>query len=160
MKRGAKRSLLPIICHTYPAMMKLGTVIPYLKKIQKIYESRDITDISIFSPEISKFCSIKKYRYRLHFGTQFRISLTFIASLRIFLIKLVIILIKSAKMATPGLLKITIFWNKGYDVIIPVDDATNKMLSGGSDYIVDVSMWPKFGNSSISRREVITTSIL
>ena len=63
-------------------------------------------------------------------------------------------------MATPGLLKITIFWNKGYDVIIPVDDATNKMLSGGSDYIVDVSMWPKFGNSSISRREVITTSIL
>ena len=29
------------ICHTYPTMMKLGTVIPYLKKIQKIYESRD-----------------------------------------------------------------------------------------------------------------------
>ena len=29
------------ICHTYPIMMKLGTVIPYLKKIQKIYESRD-----------------------------------------------------------------------------------------------------------------------
>ena len=26
------------ICHTYPTMMKLGTVIPYLKKIQKIYE--------------------------------------------------------------------------------------------------------------------------
>ena len=29
--------------HTYPTMMKLGTVIPYLKKIQKAYESRDIT---------------------------------------------------------------------------------------------------------------------
>ena len=29
------------ICHTYPAMMKLSTVIPYLKKIQKLYESRD-----------------------------------------------------------------------------------------------------------------------
>ena len=29
------------ICHTYPAMMKPDTVIPYLKKIQKIYESRD-----------------------------------------------------------------------------------------------------------------------
>ena len=26
-------------------------------------------DISIFSPEISKFCYIKKYRYRLHFGS-------------------------------------------------------------------------------------------
>ena len=29
------------LCHAYPTMMKLGTVIPYLKKIQKIYESRD-----------------------------------------------------------------------------------------------------------------------
>ena len=27
--------------HTYPTIMKLGTVIPYLKKIQKIYESCD-----------------------------------------------------------------------------------------------------------------------
>ena len=32
---------LPKICHTYPTMMKLGAVLPYLKKIQKIYESRD-----------------------------------------------------------------------------------------------------------------------
>ena len=66
----------------------------------------------------------------------------------------------SAKMATPGLLKITVFWNKGYDVIIHVDDVTNKILSGDSNYIVDVFMWPKFGNSTISMREVITTSIL
>ena len=29
------------ICHIYAIMMKLGTVIPYPKKIQKIYESRD-----------------------------------------------------------------------------------------------------------------------
>ena len=28
-------------CHTSPIMMKLGTVIPYLKKIQKLYELRD-----------------------------------------------------------------------------------------------------------------------
>ena len=66
----------------------------------------------------------------------------------------------SAKMATPGLLKITVFWNKGYDVIIPVDDVTNKILSCDSNYIVDVVMWPKFGNSSISMRKVIITSIL
>ena len=32
---------LPKIRHTYPAMMKPGTVIPYLRKIQKIYQSRD-----------------------------------------------------------------------------------------------------------------------
>ena len=38
---GGKKAPLPKICHTYPTMMKLGTVIPYPKKIQKIYESRD-----------------------------------------------------------------------------------------------------------------------
>ena len=66
----------------------------------------------------------------------------------------------SAKMATPDLLKIKVFWNKGYDVIICVHHVTRKILSGDSDYIVDVVMWPKFGNSSISMREVIITSIL
>ena len=35
---GAKRPPVPKICHTYPTMMKLGTVIPCLKKIQKINE--------------------------------------------------------------------------------------------------------------------------
>ena len=66
----------------------------------------------------------------------------------------------SAKMATPGLLKITVFWNKGYGVIIPVDDVTNKILLRDTIYIVDVFMWTKFVNSRISIREVIRTSIL
>ena len=66
----------------------------------------------------------------------------------------------SARMATPGLLKITVIWNKGYDVIIIVEDVINKILSRGLNYIVDLLMWPKFGNSNISMREVITTSIL
>ena len=35
-------------------------------------------DISIFSPEIGKFCYIKKYRYRLRFGTEFLIVLDFL----------------------------------------------------------------------------------
>ena len=29
------------ICHTYPAIMKFAVVIPYIKKIQKIYKIRD-----------------------------------------------------------------------------------------------------------------------
>ena len=62
----------------------------------------------------------------------------------------------SAKMATPGLLKIKVFWKKGYEV----DDVTNKILSRDSNYIVDVFVRPKFGNCSILMREVITTSIL
>ena len=36
-----KRPPFPKICYAYPTMMKLGTVISYLKKIQKIYESWD-----------------------------------------------------------------------------------------------------------------------
>ena len=63
-------------------------------------------------------------------------------------------------MATLGLLKIKIFWNKGYDVIIFVYDVINKNLSRDSYYIVDVVLWPKFGNSSTSMKEVIITSIL
>ena len=47
-----------------------------------------------------------------------------------------------------------------YDVIIPVHDVTCKVLSRNSNYIADVVMVPKFGNSSISMTEVIITSIL
>ena len=41
-RRGeAKKPPLPKICHTYPTMMKVDTVIPCLKKNQKPYKSRD-----------------------------------------------------------------------------------------------------------------------
>ena len=66
----------------------------------------------------------------------------------------------SAKMATSAFLKIKLFWKKGYDVITYVHDVTNKILSRDSNYVVDVVMWPKFGNCSISLREVIISSIL
>ena len=66
----------------------------------------------------------------------------------------------SAKFVTLGLLKTKIFWNKGYDVIISVYDITNKILSRDSNYNVEVVIWPKFGNSRISTREVFITSIL
>ena len=72
---------------------------------------------------------------------------------------MVTILMISAKMATPGLLKAKVLWNKGYDVIIYVYDVTDKSLLCDLNYIVDVVLWPKFGNSSISMREVIMTSI-
>ena len=71
---------------------------------------------------------------------------------------MVTILIMSIKMAAPGLRKIKVFWKKCYDIIIYVSGVTNKILS--SDYIVDVLMWPKFGNSSISIKEFIITSSL
>ena len=69
----SKKVALPKICHTYPKMMKLGKVVPYLKKIQKyinyVTHLMNSDDISVFLPEITKVCYIKKYRYRLHFVT-------------------------------------------------------------------------------------------
>ena len=70
------------------------------------------------------------------------------------------ILMMSAKLATLGLLKIKVFWNKDYNVIISVQDVINKISSFDSNYILDVVLWPKFGNFTISIREVIITSIL
>ena len=61
------------------------------------------------------------------------------------------------KMATPGLVKVKVFLNKGYNVIIFVYDTINKILSRDSIYVVNVVMWPKFGNSSVSMREVVIT---
>ena len=71
-RRGRETNLTKI-CYTYPTMMKLGTVKPYIKKIQKIFKSCDIHLkfhwCRIFLLEISQFCYIKKYKYRLHFDT-------------------------------------------------------------------------------------------
>ena len=63
-------------------------------------------DITNFSPEIRKFCYIKKYMYRVHFDTKLLILLTFLESTKIVLIKKVSTLVMPAKMATPGLLKV------------------------------------------------------
>ena len=66
----------------------------------------------------------------------------------------------ASEMTTLGLLKILVFRNKGYDVIIPVDYFTNKIVSCDPNYTLNLFIWPKFGNCSIPMREVIKTSIL
>ena len=65
----------------------------------------------------------------------------------------------STKLATPGLLKIKVFWNKSCDVLIFVHMSAIKFYRV-TEIIAEVVMWPKFDNSSISMREVIVTSIL
>ena len=70
------------------------------------------------------------------------------------------ILMMSAKMAAPALLKIKVFWNKGYYFIYSGYDVTKKILSHDSNYIMDVVIWPKFGHSSFCIREVIIISII
>ena len=65
---------------------------------------------------------------------------------------MVAILIKSAKLASVGLLNV--FWNI---LILFFHDITDKVLSLVSNYIVDVVMWPKFGNSRISITVIIAS---
>ena len=81
-KRGNKLHPISKTCHIYPTIMRLGTVLPYLKKIQKIHKSCDIPLEFCwhlhFSPEVINFCYIKKYRWRLEFNTQFLIFFTFL----------------------------------------------------------------------------------
>ena len=72
---------------------------------------------------------------------------------------MVTILRMSGKLVTLDLLKIKLFWNKGYDVTTPFHDFANKVLPRDSNFTVDAVIWPKFGNS-ISMREVAMTSNL
>ena len=53
---------------------------------------------------------------------------------------MVTILMMSAKLGTLGLLKIKIFQNKGYDVIVFAYGITNQILSSDSKYFLDVVM--------------------
>ena len=53
---------------------------------------------------------------------------------------MVAILMMSAKLATQDLLKINIFSNKGYDIVVSVYDVNNKILPRDSTYVV---MLPK-----------------
>ena len=53
---------------------------------------------------------------------------------------MVTILMMSAKITTPDLLKIRLFGNNSYDVMIFAHDVTNNILSGDSNYIIDVVM--------------------
>ena len=86
--------------------------------------------------------------------------LTFFESSKTFLINMLPVLIMSAKLDSLGLLKIKVFQNSGYDVTIPDYNVTNKILIRESNYIIGLVMWLKFGDCSISMREVIITSIL
>ena len=97
-------------------------------------------DISIFSLEISKFFYIKKYSDKFHFNTSFLILSNFAESLRIVLVNMVTILMMSVKMAKLGLLKIVLFLNNSYDVIISDHDVTIKALSCDSNYTVSAVM--------------------
>ena len=85
-------------------------------------------EISISSPEISNFVISKNTKVD---------CINFFESLKVILINMVATFMMSANLAPLVFLKVKVFWNKGYDVIISVHDVTNKVLSRFSNYIVD-----------------------
>ena len=158
----------PLVAHILYWWNLTQLYLRYLKKIQKIYKSH-ATPLEFcwhrhFSPKISKFCYIKKdiafciaetYCILIHIF-MFSNFLTFFESVKLIFRKMVSILMMSAKSATVSHPKIKVFWSKGYGVMISVHDFT-KFLSPHLKYIIDVVMWPKFGNSSISIKKVMTS---
>ena len=66
----------------------------------------------------------------------------------------------SAKFTILGLFRTNVFSNKDYDVTASVYDVNNKILWHASHCILDLVVWSKFGNSSISLRQVVITTIL
>ena len=73
---------------------------------------------------------------------------------------MVAILMMLPNLANLGLLKLKVFWNKGYDIIIFVHGVTNKILSCDSSYLVDLVMWPKFGKIEVMMGKVMIKTIL
>ena len=147
---GAQKCPLSKICHTHPTMMKLGTVILYLKKIHK--------NINHVTHPLSS-AEIEKYNYRLQFNTLFLILLNFFWIFKGCFDKHGCSFDDTSKIDVLDLLKTKIFWRKCSDVIIFIHYVTKRILSREANYIVDVVMWPKFGNSNMSMREANITSI-
>ena len=98
--------------HTYSTIMKLGSVIPYLKISKKymnhVTHPSSSAERSIFSPEFSKSLYIKNQIY-IVFWYIISNFLNFFVSLKVVLINIVTILMISAEMFTLGLLKIKVF---------------------------------------------------
>ena len=71
------------------------------------------------------------------------------------IINKVAILMMLGKLTNLGLLKIKTFLNKNYTATISTHDVISQVLSRDLSYTIDVAMWEKFGNSSISLKEVV-----
>ena len=116
-------------------------------------------DISIFTGN-HQVLLYQEIQIKIVFNRIISSSFNFFGFLKVFLINIVPVFIMSAKLTHLGLLEIKVFWNKDYDVINYFHDVINNIFLRNSNYIADVVMWLNSGNSSLSMREVIITSIL
>ena len=91
--RGNQKALLspPAICHTYPTMMKLGTVVPYLNESQKHISARQtpwvVLTAAFFHRMSGNYVISKNTDIDCIYGTKFLILLIGFESLKILQIK-------------------------------------------------------------------------
>ena len=138
--RRSKKTSVSKICRTNVTIIKLGTAIPYLKKIQNIYKSCDTLFEFCWHQQFSMgnqpILLYQERQIQIAFLCIISNSFDFFEYVKITLINMVTILMMSAKMDTLGLLKIKVFWKKVYDITIYVNDFTNQILSCDSNHIV------------------------
>ena len=119
-----KDGRVKFVTYILPWWIQLGSYTLPIKDSKKyinhVTHFLSSANISIIPPEILNFCFINKYKYRLNFNTYFLVLLTLFDSLKVVLTSMPLMLIISSKLATLGLLKIKIFWNKGYSIKISV----------------------------------------
>ena len=120
----------------YPTMMKLGTVIPYLKKLRKLTLGVLLT--SAFFTRNQRVLLSEDIQIYIPLRYIISTSSNFLESLRIVVISMVKFLIMSAKMLPQAFLKQTFFLKKRYSVIISAHDVTNTILSCDSNCNVNV----------------------
>ena len=152
MREGQKGSPLPKIFFTQDEALQsliLPKEVP--KNINHVTHSLSSADISIFSPEISKLCYIKKHERSI---TEFLILLTSFESLKVVLRNKFAIFYCVLEI---GYFKII---GKVDDVIIFAHDGNIQILSRDSSYITNIIIRAKLGNSSISIRETLIIAIL
>ena len=96
----------------------------------------------------------------INFELKFVIILTFISWFQYsFVFDLIAILTRTARTDTPGLLKIILSWKNVNDVIISIHEVINKTSLYDANYIVDMVVKPKFGDTSISMTEISKISV-
>ena len=131
----------PKICHTHLAIMKVDTSISYLNQVQKTYKyvthPLSSAKISIYNQKSAAFVISRSKDINCILIHNFQFFWLFLIFKSCFNKP---IFIMSAKLATPGLLKIKPFKNKAYDIITSIHDITNKILLHDSNYMVDVVM--------------------
>ena len=125
--RGQKGRPISKICHTsYKDETRHSYALPkkYPKNTRITWSTSWVLLTSAFFTRNQQLLLYQEIKTNFALSCTISVSFHIFVSLRFLLINEVSTLMISAKLATLSLLKIEVFWSKGYDVIISVHDIT------------------------------------